>query len=133
MPWGFILPDGGVGLVHLERAGQYIWKRIQPLSKQWLPIKNARGALLLGMLWGWLPCGLVYSNLIWATSQGNSVQGAALMASFGLGTLPAVFLTGAFAQPTAWFYSGKADTEYCRHHDYSFWPLGHTWHASTLG
>jgi sulfite exporter TauE/SafE len=52
---------------------------------------------LLGFVWGWLPCGLVYSVLIWALSAGSATQGALLMLGFGLGTLPNLLLMGAFA------------------------------------
>ncbi len=86
------------GLTQLEKAGHHLWKRIQPLAKNILPIRHPGQALGVGMLWGWLPCGLVYSSLIWASSQGSPVQGAILMACFGLGTLPTVILTGAFSR-----------------------------------
>lgn len=95
---GFYLTGWWRFLAILEQGGQLLWKQIQPLSKGLLPIKSPRGALVLGLLWGWLPCGLVYSTLLWAASLGDSLQGAAVMASFGMGTLPAVFLTGAFSR-----------------------------------
>ena len=95
---GLYLTGWWRGLVHLEKAGQRLWQHIQPLSKSLLPVTNASSALLLGSLWGWLPCGLVYSSLAWAASQGNGLHGAALMACFGLGTVPAVFITGAFSR-----------------------------------
>ncbi|WP_062260203.1 sulfite exporter TauE/SafE family protein [Endozoicomonas arenosclerae] len=86
------------GLMKMEKLGQHLWKRIQPIASKLLPIRNTPNALALGALWGWLPCGLVYSTLIWSASQGNPGQSALLMAGFGLGTLPAVFLTGLFAR-----------------------------------
>ena len=104
---GFYLTGWWRALTLLEQGGQFFWKRIQPLSKGLLPIKSPGGALILGILWGWLPCGLVYSTLVWAASQGNSLQGAAVMASFGLGTLPAVFLTGAFSRQLHGFIQAK--------------------------
>ncbi len=55
-------------------------------------------ALLLGGLWGWLPCGLVYSTLLWAASQGDALRSAALMFAFGLGTLPVLLATGLAAE-----------------------------------
>jgi sulfite exporter TauE/SafE len=84
-------------LLRLEQAGGWLWKRIEPLGRGLLPIRDARHALLLGMLWGWLPCGLVYSVLIWSVSAGGVVQGAGLMLAFGLGTLPNLLLMGAAA------------------------------------
>lgn len=95
---GLYLSGWWKGLMHLEKAGSALWKQIQPVASRLLPIRNTGNALLLGTLWGWLPCGLVYSTLIWSASQGDPVQSGLLMASFGLGTLPAVFLTGLFAQ-----------------------------------
>ena len=95
---GLYLTGWWRGLTVLEQLGQYLWKRVQPLSKSLLPIKTTGSALLLGMVWGWLPCGLVYSNLALAASQGSLVAGALVMVSFGLGTLPAVFLTGLFSR-----------------------------------
>jgi hypothetical protein len=53
--------------------------------------------LLLGLVWGWLPCGLVYSMLIWALGSGGAVDGALLMLAFGIGTLPNLLATGLLA------------------------------------
>ena len=50
-------------LAHLERLGGHVWSRLAPLART-LPAGGAAGSLLLGMLWGWLPCGFVYSMLI---------------------------------------------------------------------
>jgi hypothetical protein len=84
-------------LLRLEQAGGWLWRRIEPLGRGLLPVRDARHALLLGMLWGWLPCGLVYSVLIWSVSAGGVLQGAGLMLAFGLGTLPNLLLMGATA------------------------------------
>ncbi|KEQ17246.1 sulfite exporter TauE/SafE family protein [Endozoicomonas numazuensis] len=86
------------GLMKMEKLGQHLWKHIQPIASQLLPIRNTPNALALGVLWGWLPCGLVYSTLIWSASQNHPGQSALLMAAFGLGTLPTTFLTGLFAR-----------------------------------
>lgn len=86
------------GLTKLEQVGGYLWKYIQPKANNLLPVRSPGNALVLGGLWGWLPCGMVYSTLAWSASQGNALQSAGLMALFGLGTLPAVFLTGLFAR-----------------------------------
>ena len=77
---------------HIERLGLPIWRKISPLSKRLLPVKNSGQAIALGFLWGWLPCGLVYSILLWSVSAPNTLSGALIMISFGLGTLPAMFL-----------------------------------------
>jgi len=84
-------------LLKVEQAGGRLWKRIEPLGRGLLPVRDARHALLLGGLWGWLPCGLVYSVLIWSVSSGGVWQGASLMLAFGLGTLPNLLLMGVAA------------------------------------
>jgi sulfite exporter TauE/SafE len=84
-------------LLRVEQAGGWLWKRIEPLGRGLLPVRNARHAVLLGALWGWLPCGLVYSVLIWSVSAGGVWQGASLMLSFGLGTLPNLLAMGVAA------------------------------------
>lgn len=82
-----------MGLIHLESAGKHLWKFISPLGKRFLPFQSPVSALPYGIVWGWLPCGLVYSTLTWSLSSGSSIQGALIMACFGLGTLPAIILT----------------------------------------
>ena len=84
-------------LSHVEKAGGYLWRRIEPLGRGLLPVRHIRQALVLGALWGWLPCGLVYSVLIWSVSAGGAGQGALLMLAFGLGTLPNLLAMGAAA------------------------------------
>lgn len=81
-------------LAPLERGGQAIWQRIQPATRRFLPVRGAAQALPLGLLWGWLPCGLVYSALATALASGSAGQGALLMLAFGLGTLPNLLLAG---------------------------------------
>lgn len=81
----------------LERAGARLWQRV---SREWLRVERIAtpsGAVLAGLAWGWLPCGLVYSALAWAASRGAATESAVLMAAFGLGTLPAVLVSGALA------------------------------------
>ena len=82
------------GLTYLEKIGGVLWKHIQPYSKKFIPIKNLKQALILGGLWGWLPCGLVYSVLIAAVATGSAVNGGLLMLAFGLGTLPTLLAMG---------------------------------------
>lgn len=77
-------------------AGNRLWKVIQPLGKPFLPIDNFAKALIVGAIWGWLPCGLVYSVLLWSATTANPVYGATYMLSFGLGTLPGMLLAGMF-------------------------------------
>ncbi|WP_440877289.1 sulfite exporter TauE/SafE family protein [Thalassotalea sp. PLHSN55] len=74
----------------LEKFGQFIWRYLSPLSKQILPVDSTNKAILLGAIWGWLPCGLVYSTLTWALASNSAFSGAFIMFCFGLGTLPAL-------------------------------------------
>lgn len=91
------------GLLVLERLGRGLWRYLRPLSSRWLPVRSAASAWLLGALWGWLPCGLVYSTLGWAAAQGSPWRSAALMLAFGLGTMPLLLLSAtAGAQARRW-------------------------------
>jgi sulfite exporter TauE/SafE len=80
------------GLSKIEKLGSKFWLVIRPWSKKLLPFRNPLHALPYGMIWGWLPCGLVYSVLTWSLASGSAFQGAMIMAGFGLGTLPVMIL-----------------------------------------
>ncbi|WP_313951474.1 sulfite exporter TauE/SafE family protein [Accumulibacter sp.] len=80
-----------------ERLGHKLWRHLQPLTRNFLPAVTVARAFPLGLLWGWLPCGLVYSALATATTSGSAVHGAGLMLAFGAGTLPNLLLAGLFA------------------------------------
>jgi len=96
---GLYLAGWWRGLVHLESLGNVvIWRHIQPVANKLMPVYRPQQALILGMLWGWLPCGLVYSTLTLAGSIGQWQQSALIMASFGLGTVPVMFATGILAK-----------------------------------
>lgn len=82
------------GVVVLETAGGKLWRHVQPWSKRFLPVRTLPQALALGGIWGWLPCGLVYSIVVAALATGSPGRGAALMLAFGLGTLPALLAMG---------------------------------------
>lgn len=84
-------------LAFSERFGFRLWRRLQPLSRRYLPARRVAQAFPLGLLWGWLPCGLVYSALVSALASGSAADGAALMLAFGLGTLPNLLLAGLLA------------------------------------
>ena len=85
-------------LANVEQfGGKLIWKRLEPLGKRFMPVRTYQHAFLLGVVWGWLPCGLVYSVIIWTISTQSPVEGGLLMLSFGLGTLPNLLLMGVFA------------------------------------
>ncbi|MBU1189859.1 MAG: sulfite exporter TauE/SafE family protein [Gammaproteobacteria bacterium] len=85
---------GGHWLAGLNRFAGQLWQRLQPLTGKLLPVQSAWQALAFGMLWGWLPCGLVYAVAPVAWSSGNAASGALIMAAFGAGTLPSMSAMG---------------------------------------
>lgn len=87
---GLYLARWVMWLNHVEALGKIVWQKISPYSKKLIPVDNYKKSLLLGALWGWLPCGLVYSMLTWSLASANVWQGAFIMLAFGLGTLPAL-------------------------------------------
>ncbi len=93
---------------HLEKIGYFVWRHLRPIGQQFLPVKSIKSALFLGVIWGWLPCGLVYSALIATLGSGNGVNGAMLMLAFGLGTLPALLGMGLFAASLGRFLQRKS-------------------------
>ncbi|WP_085625443.1 MULTISPECIES: sulfite exporter TauE/SafE family protein [unclassified Pseudomonas] len=95
---GLYLAGWWSGLTRIEALGRGLWRYIQPVASRLLPVSSLPRALLLGALWGWLPCGLVYSTLLWAASQGNAGYSAALMLAFGVGTWPVLLATGLAAE-----------------------------------
>lgn len=78
----------------LESAGLLLWKYLQPLGRHFIPANTIPRAIMVGMVWGWLPCGLVYSVLLWTLSSFDPLKGALYMFMFGLGTLPSMLSTG---------------------------------------
>ncbi|BCD89484.1 hypothetical protein PSm6_58910 [Pseudomonas solani] len=95
---GLYLAGWWSGLTRIEALGRGLWRHIQPVASKLLPVSTLPRALLLGALWGWLPCGLVYSTLLWAASQGSASESALLMLAFGLGTWPVLLATGLAAE-----------------------------------
>lgn len=93
---GLYLMDAWRGLGKLEAAGQLVWRRVQPLVKHLLPVDSLPKAFALGGLWGWVPCGMVYSVLLTAMLSGSAVSGAVVMLAFGAGTLPVLITMGMF-------------------------------------
>jgi sulfite exporter TauE/SafE len=81
-------------LSKIERIGAPLWKLLEPIGRKLVPVTTMPRALLYGLVWGWLPCGMVYFVLVWALTSGSATQGALTMAAFGLGTLPALLTTG---------------------------------------
>ena len=105
---GFYLLGVTQSLAWVERGGQRLWQRIQPLTRRFLPVRGVAQALPLGMLWGWLPCGLVYSALTSALASGSAARGGWLMLAFGLGTLPNLLLAGLLMTSFRRFAQAKA-------------------------
>lgn len=97
---GLYLAGWWSGLTRIEGLGRWLWRFIQPIASRLLPVSSTPRALLLGALWGWLPCGLVYSTLLWAASQGNAWYSGLLMLAFGVGTWPVLLATGLAAERT---------------------------------
>ena len=94
---GFYLMGATHSLAWVERLGLRLWQRLQPITHGLLPARTIGQGFFLGALWGWLPCGLVYSALISALGSGSAGQGAAMMLCFGLGTAPSLLLAGLLA------------------------------------
>lgn len=84
-------------LLPIERVGGTLWRRIEPVARRFLPVRSPLQALAVGLLWGWLPCGLVYSALATALATGGAISGAAAMLAFGAGTLPLMLVAGTLA------------------------------------
>lgn len=143
----------GVGV--LEQWGAKLWRPLQQRLQPLIPASALWRPLGMGLLWGWLPCGLVYSTLAWAVAQSDRGSDAALlMLAFGLGTLPAMFSAGFFAQQLrklqgllqfrlllalllvlmggwtlwgAWQHAGHAGSQHDTHHHHTT-PVEHDHH-----
>ena len=95
--FGLYLTGWWRGLDKLEVFGAKIWKAMTPLRQRFMPINSMPRALIAGMLWGFLPCGLVYSSLALALTSANPITASGTMLAFGLGTLPMMLLAGSTA------------------------------------
>lgn len=84
-------------LASLEKLGARFWSKLQPLVHRAARSRGRGRALMLGFLWGWLPCGLVYSMLAFAAASGDALNGAMIMGAFGLGTLPSMLTSSLLA------------------------------------
>jgi len=104
---GFYLAGWFPQMARVEKIGQPVWKILQPVAKKMIPINSIPRALLYGMAWGWLPCGLVYVVLLSTITAGSAVQGASMMLAFGLGTLPTMISAGFMASWLRRFASSR--------------------------
>jgi len=94
---GLYLGEWWQALAFLEKLGAHLWRRIEPLGHSLLPVKRPLQALGFGLVWGWLPCGLVYSILAFSLVSCDAWQGGLMMLAFGLGTLPLSMVLGVMA------------------------------------
>ena len=92
--FGIYLAGWWHSLLWLERSGAHLWKYIEPLGRRYIPVRSVGQAFLLVLVWGWLPCGMVYAVLALALTSGSGSAGGTLMLVFGLGTLPALLTMG---------------------------------------
>jgi uncharacterized protein len=92
------IADWWKGLLRVEALGRHLWRYLEPFGKRLMPVVRIPQAIGLGAIWGWLPCGLVYSMLAWSLATADPLRGAALMGAFGLGTLPSLLVTGLAAR-----------------------------------
>lgn len=80
-----------------DRLGAAAWRRIAPATRGLFPVTTPERAFGVGLAWGWLPCGMAYAMLTAAALTGGALEGALVMAMFGLGTLPAMIALGSGA------------------------------------
>jgi sulfite exporter TauE/SafE len=91
---GLHLAGAGRVLGRLEELGSPLWRRLQPLAARLLPARTPARAYAAGLVWGWLPCGMVYAALAGAMLAGSAARGALAMTAFGLGTLAFLLAAG---------------------------------------
>ncbi len=91
---GFYIAGWFPHFAYIEKLGRVIWKKLEPFGHRLIPVKTHIHAFLFGMIWGWLPCGLVYTALSLAATSGDIMRSGLTMLFFGLGTLPAIIGIG---------------------------------------
>jgi sulfite exporter TauE/SafE len=84
----------------LQRAGARMFGTALPYVRPLLRQPGVRGRVAVGLLWGLVPCALIYSVLPLAMFSGGAWQGATVMLAFGVGTLPNLAVAGMFFQRT---------------------------------
>jgi hypothetical protein len=94
---GLYLAGAGSLLSRVEAIGMPLWRRLQPLAARLLPARTPPQGYAAGLVWGALPCAMVYAALLAAAAAGSAARGALAMAAFGLGTLPFLLAAGWFA------------------------------------
>ncbi|MEE9395482.1 MAG: sulfite exporter TauE/SafE family protein [Methylococcales bacterium] len=91
---GFYIAGWFPRFAYIEKVGVKLWYKIEPFGRKLMPVKTLRQAFFFGVIWGWMPCGLVYSAIALSMTTGDIVQSSLTMLFFGLGTLPAVMGVG---------------------------------------
>jgi len=91
---GFYIAGWFPNFAYIEKTGSRFWKFIEPYGRKLIPVSQLKHAFLFGMVWGWIPCGLVYTALALAATTGDITNSTLSMLAFGIGTLPAVLGTG---------------------------------------
>jgi sulfite exporter TauE/SafE len=96
------------GRLAFLRGNGAMWRWLRPLQGRLLPANSHARRIALGVLWGWLPCGLSTTLLAAAWLQADARNGALTMAAFGLGTLPVMLpLTWSGARLKLWLQHGR--------------------------
>jgi hypothetical protein len=91
---GFYIAGWFPRFAYIEKTGSRLWKLLEPFGRRLIPVETRTQAFLFGMVWGWLPCGLVYAALALAATGVDVLNSSLTMLAFGLGTLPAVLGAG---------------------------------------
>jgi sulfite exporter TauE/SafE len=89
-----------------SRVGRLVWPRLAPLGRRLLPVTSVSRALGFGMVWGWMPCGFVYTIIVIAALEHDALRSAATMLAFGIGTAPAMIAMAMGARRAAGFSAG---------------------------
>lgn len=104
---GFYVLGFGRVARFIEARMAFVWQKLQPVVRQFIGAESYGDAYVIGYLWGFLPCGIIYSTLLWASSQVGGTSAAVLMLFFGLGTIPALFASSVFVQKLLTGHSKK--------------------------
>lgn len=95
---GLYLANIWRGLGSVEKLMEPLWKPVSGRLKNHIPARTPWDALITGLFWGWLPCGLIYSTLAWASTSNHPAEAALLMFAMGLGSVPVLLGIGLFSQ-----------------------------------
>ncbi len=91
---GFYIAGWFPKFAYIEKIGAQLWTYLEPIGRKLIPVRSLNKAFLFGTIWGWLPCGLVYTALALSATAGDFYKSGITMLAFGLGTLPAVMGVG---------------------------------------